>query len=176
MKKLLFTTAILLSCLSIQIAKAQIHVSLGLNIHSQPDWGPVGYDHADYYYMPDINAYYDVPNHVYVYNENNVWVRGRNLPARYGNYDRYHGYKVVVNQHNPWERNDVYRTRYASYRGRTDQTVIRDSRDSRYQDHWREDGRGNGHDNGNHNGQRDHRDKGDRGGHGDKGHDHGDNH
>jgi hypothetical protein len=166
MKKSIFITAIILSCLSIKLADAQVRVSLGLNIGSQPEWGPVGYDHADYYYMPDIDAYYDVPAHVYVYNENNVWVRNRVLPARY-HFDRYHSYKVVVNERNPWERNNVYRTRYASYRGRRDQTIIRESHDERYRNHW--------HDNGNHYGQRkehDNRGHGHGKDHGDKGHGH----
>jgi hypothetical protein len=161
MKKSIFIAAIIFSCLSIKVADAQISVSLGVNIGSQPDWGPVGYDHADYYYMPDINAYYEVPTHRYVYYENNVWVHRTYLPARYSNYDRYHGYKVVVNERNPWERNDIYRTRYANYRGRRDQVIIRDSRDDRYRNHW--------HDNGNHYGQnKDNGDRG-RGGEGDQG-------
>lgn len=175
MKKLIFAAAILVSCLMIKKADAQVSVSVGLNIGSQPDWGPVGYDHADYYYMPDIDAYYDVPAHRYVYYENNVWVHRTYLPVRYRNYDRYHSYKVVVNERNPWLRHDVYRTRYASYRGRRDQAIIRESRDVRYRNHW--------HDNGNHYGEREHgeREHGDRGeGHGrdhdDRDHGHGRGH
>ncbi|MES2113104.1 MAG: hypothetical protein V4577_30415 [Bacteroidota bacterium] len=176
MKKLFFAAAILFSCVFVHKAEAQVSVSLGLNIGSQPDWGPVGYDHASYYYMPDIDTYYDVPAHRYVYLENNVWVHRTYLPVRYRSYDRYHGYKVVVNDRNPWERHDVYRTRYANYRGRHDQAIIRESRDERYRNHW--------HDNGNHYGQREHGDRGrdrddhDRGdrGHGDKGHGHGHDH
>jgi hypothetical protein len=135
MKKLIFAAALMLACFSNKIANAQI--SLSLNIGSQPDWGPVGYDHADYYYMPDIDAYYDVTNHLYVYNENNVWVHRAYLPERY-HFDRYNTYKVVVNERNPWERNAAMRTRYASYRGRTGQAVIRDSHDARYKNHYRE--------------------------------------
>ncbi|MDB5138330.1 MAG: hypothetical protein JWR12_246 [Mucilaginibacter sp.] len=167
MKKIFFTAAIILGCLSIKVADAQIHFSVGVNLGSQPEWGPVGYDHADYYYMPDIDAYYDVPNHQYVYYDNNAWVRGRVLPPRY-HFDRYHSYKVVVNQRNPWERDGDMRQRYAGYRGRGGQAIIRDSRDAHYQNHWRGDagqgdqGRGHG-DQG--------RGQGDQGrGHGDQGH------
>ncbi len=160
MRKLLFAAAILGCFFSFNKAGAQVRIHVGVNIGAQPDWGPVGYSHADYYYMPDIDAYYDVPAHEYVYYDNNVWVHGRALPPRYGNFDRYHSYKVVVNEHNPWERNDVYRNRYARYRGQRSQRVIRDSHDERYRNHYHEDN-GNGHGNG---GGRDH-------GHG---HDHGD--
>ena len=167
MKKIFFTAAIILGCLSFKAANAQVHFSVGVNIGAQPEWGPVGYDHADYYYMPDIDAYYDVPAHQYVYYENNAWVRGGVLPPRY-HFDRYHTYKVVVNERNPWEHQARIRARYAAYRGRRDQVIIRDSHDERYRNHWREEGgRGNRGDNG-------HGDRGhDRG---DRDHDHGDRH
>ena len=144
-KNLLFAAALFIGSLSFHLANAQIHVSLGINIGSQPDWGPVGYDHADYYYMPDIDAYYDVNAHQYVYSNNNVWIHSASLPPRYSNYDVYHGYKVVVNDRTPWMHNDVYRKKYASFKGRRDQSVIRDSHDSKYRNHWKG-GRGGGHD------------------------------
>ena len=134
MKKVIITAAIFLSCIAYKSADAQI--SLSINIGSQPEWGPVGYDLADYYYMPDIDTYYDVPAHQYVYLENNSWVRRASLPPRYSNYNVYNGYKVVVNEPSPWTHATTYRTKYASYRGRTGQTVIRDSRDVKYRNHW----------------------------------------
>ncbi|MDN5288699.1 MAG: hypothetical protein JWR38_4973 [Mucilaginibacter sp.] len=137
MKKLLLSAVILLSCFTVKTASAQVGVSLGINIGSQPAWGPVGYDHADYYYMPDIDTYYNVPTHQYVYYDNNVWVHRAYLPVRYRNYNLYNGYKVVLNERDPWLRHDVYRTRYAGYRGRHDQVIIRNSRDARYAHYWR---------------------------------------
>ncbi len=109
---------------------------MGVNIGSQPDWGPVGYDRADYYYMPDIDTYYNVTTHRYVYYENNAWVRRAALPPRYANYNMYNSYKVVVNERAPWKRADVYRTKYAAYKGRHDQVIIRDSHDDKYKNHW----------------------------------------
>src|ERR1700749_5361664 len=98
MKKMILAATVITSCLFLNSkpAGAQVHVSVGINVGSQPEWGPVGYDHADYYYMPDIDAYYDVPNHVYVYYEGGRWIHSGALPPRYANYDVYHGYKVVV--------------------------------------------------------------------------------
>ncbi|HTK21083.1 MAG TPA: hypothetical protein VL442_16285 [Mucilaginibacter sp.] len=147
MKKIIFAAAIILGCFSIKTANAQVHLSVGINIGSQPEWGPTGYDHVDYYYMPDIDAYYDINAHQYVYFNNNVWVHSASLPPRYANYDVYHGYKVVVNERTPWVHNDVYRRKYASYKGRRDQAVIRDSHDEKYKNHWKgEHGRGRDHD------------------------------
>lgn len=136
MKKITYLLAILFSCCLGKVASAQIRVNLGLNINSQPAWGPVGYDHAEYYYMPEINSYYSVTSHQYIYNQNNRWVRTTTLPARYSNYDLYKGYKVVLNERDPWLRDNVYRVRYAKYKGRHDQVVIRDSRDRKYEKHW----------------------------------------
>lgn len=141
MKKIFFTAALLMSCIFTQLAKAQVSFHLNLNIGSQPDWGPVGYEHASYYYIPDVDAYYDVDSHQYIYFENNIWVHRTYLPARYRGYDLYSGYKVVINQPNPWLRNTYYRTTYASYRGRRGQAIIRNSHDVRYRNHWQGPGR-----------------------------------
>jgi len=143
MKRIIFFAAILLSFLAYKPATAQLKISLGLNIGSQPDWGPVGYDHADYYYMPDIDTYYDVSAHQYVYMQNNSWIHANSLPPRYANYNLYNGYKVVVNQRNPWQNQARIRAKYAGYKGRRGQTVIRDSRDQKYNNHWKDDNRGN---------------------------------
>ena len=176
MKRFIFTAAILLSCLTFKLADAQVHLSVGINIGAQPAWGPVGYDHVDYYYIPDVDAYYDVPAHQYVYFQNHAWIHAAYLPGAYRNYDMYHGYKVVVNQPNPWMHHADFHARYASYRGRRDQVVIRDSRDARYRNHWHEDnGNHYGHDHGDGRGHGDDHGHGDHGdhGHGDHG-DHGD--
>ena len=122
--------ALLVSGFMYNDARAQ--VSVGINIGLQPVWGPVGYDRADYYYFPDIDAYYDVPEHRYVYLEGGNWVFGAQLPPRYGNFDVYHSYKVVVNEPKPYMHADVYREKYAVYKGHHDQQVIRDSHDPKY--------------------------------------------
>lgn len=138
--------AVLLAALSFTPVKAQFKISLNLNIGTQPDWGPVGYDHAEYYYMPDIGIYYDVPHQQYVYPNGGTWVRAAVLPPRYHNYNMYSGYKVVLNEQTPYMRDNVYRARYAQYRGRHDQQMIRDSQDPKYKDHGR--GHDDHHDNG----------------------------
>ena len=123
------------SIFSSNIVNAQ-GIKLNINIGTQPDWGPVGYDHVEYYYLPEIQTYYDVPSHQYVYLQNNRWVRTAYLPRRYRNYDMYHGYKVVINERAPWERDNEYRNRYNGNGNRRDQIIIRDSRDEKYAKHW----------------------------------------
>ena len=128
-KQILFIAVIIATIFGL---KANAQVSVNLNIGSQPLWGPTGYDYVQFYYIPDIDAYYDVSRHEYVYAEGGRWVYHRTLPPRYGNYDLYNGYKVVVNEPSPWMHHDRYVHDYASYRGRHGQPFIRDSRDERY--------------------------------------------
>lgn len=113
-------------------ATAQLTGGLNFNIGNQPAWGPTGYDHVDYYYLPDIETYYSVPEHKYYYYEGGRWIGRSQLPPRFHDYDVYHSYKVVVNERQPYRVHAKYRDQYVSYKGRHDQEVIRDSRDAKY--------------------------------------------
>lgn len=128
--KLLFAVIFFVACFGNKDASAQLRINI--NIGSQPVWGPVGYDYVQNYYIPDIDAYYYVDRHQYVYMDRGRWIFSASLPPQYRNYDIYHGYKVVVNEPQPWMHNDRYRAQYANYRGRHDQQIIRESHDERY--------------------------------------------
>jgi hypothetical protein len=95
-------------------------------------WGPTGYDRADYYYIPDIDSYYSVSEHLYIYKDGSEWKHAASLPSSYSTYDPYHSYKVVVNQDQPYKNNDSHRSQYAKFKGTKDQQVIRDSHDQKY--------------------------------------------
>ncbi|MFZ1261937.1 MAG: hypothetical protein WAT34_00390, partial [Chitinophagaceae bacterium] len=96
MKKILLITVFISAAAVFNNASAQIRFGININIGSQPDWGPVGYDRADYYYMPDIQTYYYVPTRKFIYLSGGHWVFSYNLPPAYRNYNLYTGYKVVV--------------------------------------------------------------------------------
>jgi len=130
MKKHILILAVLVSYCLATPANAQVRLSV--NIGMQPIWGPTGYDHVDYYYLPDIEAYYNVPLAQYTWFDHGRWVTTPGLPPRYANFDIYHAYKVVLNEPTPWYHHDVYRTKYAQFRGRHDQPLIRESHDPRY--------------------------------------------
>ena len=98
-------------------AGAQVRFNLNVNIGSQPTWGPVGYNHVDYYYLPDIEAYYYVPRHQFIYMSNGHWIYSYSLPPAYSNYDLYSGYKVVVNRPMAYMSFDRDRAQYGRYRG-----------------------------------------------------------
>jgi hypothetical protein len=106
--------------------------SFGTNISEQPMWGPIGYEYAGYYYFPDIDTYYSVSDHQYIYRDGSNWRHTDLLPVSYNGFDPYHSYKVVLNDKTPYQNNDNHRTRYDSFKGVRDQAVIRDSHDPKY--------------------------------------------
>lgn len=127
---------------SLTAMQASAQVSVSINIGNQPTWGPVGYDRAEYYYLPDVEAYYYVPRRQFIYLDAGRWVFAANLPARCRNYDLYSGYKVVINDPRPYDHFYDHRNRYGRYRnyqGR--QVCIRDQRGPRYDDRDNRDGR-----------------------------------
>ena len=77
----------------------QAQVSLNVNIGEPPSWGPVGHTEVNYYYLPDIETYYDVPARQFIYYNRGTWIRSKYLPRPYRNYDLYGGYKVVLNDY-----------------------------------------------------------------------------
>ena len=151
MKKLILLVMLGIGSLINNTANAQI--SLSVNIGSQPLWGPVGYDHVDYYYLPDIETYYYVPTRQFVYLNHGNWVFTNSLPARYSNYDLYNGYKVVVNGNRPYLHYQTDRVKYVKYKNwGGKQKAIKYSNDSKYyvvkgHPHGTPPGHGRGHEN-----------------------------
>ena len=112
---------------------ANAQVGLNVNIGSQPLWGPTGYDHVDYYYLPDVESYYPVPKRQFVYLNNGNWVFNNSLPARYANYNLYNGYKVVVNGDRPYlnfKNDKVKYVKFKNWGGK--QGVIKNSNNKKY--------------------------------------------
>ena len=129
MKKLILVLLVLISACLCQPAEAQVRIRVNLGL--QPIWGPVGYDYVDYYYIPDIDAYYSVPRQEYTYYDGR-WITSPYLPPRYRDFDLYRAHKIVINEQEPWLRHEHFKGRYGQYRGHHDQVIIRDSRDHRY--------------------------------------------
>jgi hypothetical protein len=129
MKKLMLVAMLGIASLLNNTATAQINI----NISAQPLWGPTGYDHVDYYYLPDVDSYYSIPKQQFVYLNNGNWVFNNTLPARYSNYNLYNGYKVVVNGDRPYLNYNTDKVKYAkfkNYGGK--QLVIKNSNDKKY--------------------------------------------
>ncbi len=74
----------------------QSQFSMSFNFGTPPLWGPVGYSQVQYYYLPDVEAYYDVLSHMFIYFSGATWVHRASLPSRYHDCDLYRGHKVVM--------------------------------------------------------------------------------
>lgn len=114
MKKLLLTVAIVLALFSVAQTNAQVRVNLNVNI-GRPAWGISGVYAGGYYYLPEIDTYYDIDDREFVYFDGGEWAFSHSLPYQYRDYDLYHGYKVVINEPRPYLHCNVYRERYGSY-------------------------------------------------------------
>lgn len=102
-------------------------VSVNVNIGSPPLWGPVGYTEERYYYLPDVEAYYDVESSMFIYFGNGVWLHRASLPTRYSNYDLYNGYKVVLTGYHgnsPYNDFHNHKVKYKKgYKGGSQKTI-----------------------------------------------------
>lgn len=113
------TVKIAIAGLFLLVANAtQAQVSVNVNIGTPPAWGPSGYSEMEYYYLPDVEAYYDVRASQFIYFGGGRWVRATRLPRQYRNYDLYGGYKVVLTDYHgrtPYTYFDRHRVKY--YKG-----------------------------------------------------------
>lgn len=122
---------IVITLLFSSLIRAQI--SIQFTFGQQPDWGPIGYENVNYYYLPEIEVYYDIHSAQFIYLHNGIWIRSRYLPQRYRFYDLYRGYKVVLNiprNRNPYSNFYFHRIQYKNIPSGTPQKNIRDYKKS----------------------------------------------
>jgi hypothetical protein len=105
----------------------QAQISFSVNLPAPPMWGPVGYTNVSYYYLPDVEAFYDIKSSMFIYYGGGAWIRRSQLPAQYRNYDLYDGYKVVMKDYHgnaPYAHFKEYKSKYAKgYRGHGQKTI-----------------------------------------------------
>jgi hypothetical protein len=123
MKKIILGMLASLVVLTASTVETKAQVNLSIQIGA---WNPPSeYAGTNYYFLPDVDSYYYVPTHQYVYLEGSRWVFRNSLPARYASYDIRSGYKVAVNRPRAYTYYNVDRNRYARYRG-TRNVIVRD--------------------------------------------------
>ena len=117
----------------------QAQVLVNVNIGSPPNWGPAGYaDNVRYYYLPDVEAYYDIQNAMFIYDGGSgIWIHRAHLPFQYRNYDLYGGYKVVMVDYwgnYPYSHHKEYKIKYAhGYRGPEQRNIGNNHHQNNYQ-------------------------------------------
>jgi hypothetical protein len=136
-------------------SNTQAQVSFRVNIGTPPAWGPEVEADVRYYYLPDVDAYYDLNSSMFVYCHNGNWIHRRQLPGRFRNYNLYQGHKVVVRDYRgnaPYTYCNYHKNRAKGhdYDRLIERTGRQDHRYSENNDRGRGEGnRKSGHDNGN---------------------------
>lgn len=115
MKRLILLLVLFSVSFTSGLFKAQVNVNI--NINSQPDWGPRGYNYVESYYLPEYDIYYNVPQRRYYYFSGNRWIHSTALPVRYRHVNFYKTHKVVLVDRYPYKRHKVHYKQYAKYRG-----------------------------------------------------------
>lgn len=119
--------SLLLGLLFFTCSFMQAQVSVNVNIGTPPSWGPAGYTDVRYYYLPDIETYYDINEGQYIYFNNGQWVRTVTVPVAYRTYDFYNGYKVVMTDYRgatPYVYYKTYKVKYPKgYKGKYQKTI-----------------------------------------------------
>lgn len=132
MRRMIFA-AVCAMGMSTTAIPARAQVSVTVNISAQPLWGPVGYDYVEYYYLPDLEMYYYVPAHKFVYINGGRWIFASSLPIWYSGYDLYSIHKIVINEPRPYRHFHLHKAKYAHYRGGPrKQVFICNSNDPKY--------------------------------------------
>lgn len=165
----LIATGIILFAASTSQAQVSINVNLGAPaVIVRPAWVPQNHVNVDFYYIPEIESYYDVNASLYVYLDNGNWCRTRYVPVRYRNYDLNHARRIELrgyhgsrpytyyNNHNVRYDNRNYNNRYVegrrysnnnryadNYRNDRNDRYDRNDRNDRYDKHDKHDNRGN---------------------------------
>lgn len=136
-------------------------VSVNINIGNPPWWAPRQYArHTRYYYIPEIDTYYDAVRGGYFINEGPEWAFTANLPGFYGTVDFASCHRVAVNYYGDAPYEYYNRNRYAYVRS--------------YHPDWGDNGYYRPHDNGKHKGWYKHHGDDEGYGRGDRGRDNGD--
>ena len=118
---------IILGMVLLIAGSVQGQISVRFNLGAPPQWAPVEHADSRYYYLPDVEAYYDVQSSMFIYFEGRNWVHRSYLPYRYRNYNLYSGYKVPMNNYHgstPYTNFNEYRNKYSRGQNREYQRTI----------------------------------------------------
>ena len=136
MKKLAIVSAIAMSGLFYNAANAQLGLHIGIRLFPQRIYAPrpvvvvqpqepvyqepvmsddSNNDDCDFYYLPDVGAYYSVNDQCYYYQDGDNWISAAYLPGVYRDFDWRYARRFEIRQSRPYMHNDFYRSRYQGF-------------------------------------------------------------
>ena len=125
------------------------HAQVSVNVNIRPPvWGPT-ITTQEYYFLPEINSYYDIRASQFIYINNGSWIRARQLPTRYRSYNLNTGNIIVLNDyhgHSPY-------TYYKKHKVKYDNGNHYGNGNGNHERYEKDDDHGNGKENGNGNGK-----------------------
>ena len=115
-KKVSFIVVLIFSIYGISGCGPTTYVTAGVE-YSNPIWAPPYYSGVRYYYLPDIETYYDLSDQEFVYLDNGQWLFSPALPPIYSSYDLNNGFVVALNVgvYRPWLHHQYYVAHYPRY-------------------------------------------------------------
>ncbi|MDG4950932.1 hypothetical protein NLM59_08340 [Weeksellaceae bacterium KMM 9724] len=103
------------SLLFVFTAQAQAQVTVNVNMGNPPAWAPAKGAKAQYYYLPEIDAYYDVQLARFIYLDNAKWVRSEKLPLKFKHYDLRKGKIIYLTDYkgkSPYKYHKKHKAKY----------------------------------------------------------------
>ena len=85
--------------------------------YENPQWAPPYYSGARYYYLTDLELYYDLSTRNYIFLMDDRWHFSPYVPAMYQNYDLDNSFCIVLNidVYRPWMHHQYYASHYPRY-------------------------------------------------------------
>ncbi len=116
LKKISIIAVFVISLYGLSGCSTPSHMTFGVH-YTNPSWAPPYYAGVRYYYLPDIEVYYDLTDGEFVYLHNGQWLFSPVLPPAYSGYDLYNGFVISlnVNVYQPWLHHQYYVSHYPRY-------------------------------------------------------------
>jgi hypothetical protein len=85
--------------------------------YEHPQWAPPFYEGVRYYYLPDIETYYDIESQEFVYLYDGQWCFSRECPSVNTGFDLSNCFTIAldINVYQPWMHHHYYVSHYPRY-------------------------------------------------------------
>ncbi|MFA7448073.1 MAG: hypothetical protein WCY77_06535 [Weeksellaceae bacterium] len=105
----------LLSFAFFTATQSQAQIAVNVNLGTPPAWAHGNVIATQYYYLPEIDAYYDVPSERFIYIKNGKWVKSKKLPKKYSNYNLKKGRIIYLSDYKgnaPYKYHKKHKEKY----------------------------------------------------------------